>query len=153
MARRTTSGYKPPEGSAWLKNRLADLAEQIREVRAAVNALKRILLRDTGWVTITPAAGWSTSNLQYRVKNGICYFRGEFWGGADGTVVFTLPTEARPTSRLSHLCPRIVSTSTSLVVSLNIQTSGIATAVLYSGGTILSNSPGYSVGTMQFPVE
>ena len=58
-------------------------------------------VQDTGWVNITPNAGFTaTEGLGYRIKNGVVYLRGcvTRTGGAFTTTketVFTLPTAAR----------------------------------------------------------
>lgn len=108
---------------------------------------------DTGWQNITAASGWSSTGLQYKINGGMCVFRGEVWGGTDATTLFTMPVGARPVGRLSYIAPRIVTATVPPSLSINIQTTGVATGVVFTGGTVLTGSPGYSLGAFAYPVE
>lgn len=106
----------------------------------------------TAWTNITLASGWSGVSLAYRIKDGMCIFRGEFYGGVDQTTVFTLPTEATPPVRLSVPVTRYATGSVPPYGSVAISTTG-ATTFLLLGGTIPAVSPGFSMGAVTYPVE
>lgn len=106
---------------------------------------------DSDWQALAAASGWVNGGMQYKVKAGICYLRGEFYGGVDQTPVFTLPTGARPLARMSAFIARVVGSSVPPWGTLNIQTTGVATFVAVSGA-VVSASPGYGMGAISFPV-
>lgn len=109
--------------------------------------------KDTGWQALSPASGWTfVSNFGYRIKNEILYLRGEFYGGADGSTVFTLPAGARPTSRIAVPVTRVSNGTTDWRGNLVIQTTGVATYNNTGTPAILTGSPGYAVGNISFPV-
>lgn len=102
---------------------------------------------DTGWLDLTPASGWTGLQLAYRIENGDIKWRGEFYGGADLSTVFTMPSgPARPVNRLAFPVFRIASGGASPWGTVNIQTTGVATFINMSGGSVLTGSPGYSLG-------
>lgn len=108
---------------------------------------------DTGWIALSVAAGWSsTGGLSYRLQGNEVKFKGEFFGGADATTVFTLPTGFRPITRVADYVGRIVTSSNPPYGNLSIQTTGVATFSLL-GGSIPSSSPGFSMAQYRFPID
>lgn len=109
---------------------------------------------DTGWTGLTPAAGWTNSGfLGYRVKNGICYLRGEVYGGADLSTLFTLPAGARPAARMTAPTGRFATSSTPPVGVLAINTTGVVTLLMASGNSVPGAAPGLTLGAISFPVD
>lgn len=107
---------------------------------------------DTGWATLTTQNAWlETASLGYRIINDVCYLRGEIYAGATQTVVFTLPSGARPPTRTAAMIARYATTSTPPFGSLTINTTGEATFILL-GGTIPTGSPGLALRGISFPI-
>lgn len=78
---------------------------------------------DTGWIDLNLAAGWTATLAQYRIINGIVYFRGTPArpGGVVGTsyeVMAYLPVDPRP--RWSHVCITADGTGTTATTWRNI---------------------------------
>lgn len=112
-----------------------------------------LLTSDSGWQALSVASGWtSTSALSYRLRSNEVQFKGEFYGGADATTVFTLPTGFRPVTRLGAYVGRPVTSSNPPWGNLSIATSGVATFSIL-GGTIPASSPGFSMAQVSFPVD
>lgn len=89
-----------------------DSAELARD--AAQDIVDNADLSDTGWVDFTPSAGWTLPSTgvapQYRVKNGIAYFRGAVSSPSEGSGTkppLILPAETTPAGgpkpRRTHL--------------------------------------------------
>jgi hypothetical protein len=77
---------------------------------------KRVVLGDTGWVTITPNTGWTVGRaVMYRVVNGTVYLSGLLQAGAGAGTMFTLPAVARS----SHAYPIVFQIPTSSSTFVN----------------------------------
>lgn len=117
---------------------------------ACVDGVWRVVLQDTGWTDLEPAAGWSQSGLKWRRWNGEIFLQGEVWGGTNGTACFVMPEGARPEARLSRVIARPASpTAYTTVGNLSIQTNGVATYVTL-GGSIPETSPGVDVSSIRY---
>jgi hypothetical protein len=111
---------------------------------------------DTGWVNLPLAAGWnSSSSPGYRKIGKTVWFRGEVWTTATSTtdtnlLSTPLPAGFRPATRTRFL---IGSTGGSSgvqdqnVMSLNIGTDGVM-----SGASSRTSSPGFMLGSINYPV-
>lgn len=101
---------------------------------------------DSDWKNLTVQNAWAFASPAgaYRIRGDTCYLRGEFFGGANQTAVFTLPTEARPASRTAAMVARYATTSVPPFGTLAINTTGECTFNLL-GGTIPTASPGFTL--------
>lgn len=100
---------------------------------------------DTGWVSITPGAGWSSSALFVRRKNGVVFFSGEIWGGTLDVTILTLAPQFRPKSRVAVEVRRAVSGTA--VGKLNI---GVDGALEIRETNSASSSPGFSMAPVNY---
>ncbi len=105
---------------------------------------------DSDWKGLTTQNAWtSTGALAYRIRGEAVLLRGELMSGANQTVCFNLPTEARPPQRTAVMIARFATTSTPAYGTLAINTTGDCTFNLV-GGTIPTASPGLALFGIQF---
>lgn len=83
-------------------------SQAVTDVRGELeDLLDAATLSDTGWVSFTPSSGWTASTTyppQYRIKNGVVYFRGAV-SSPSGTG--TRPTLLLPAETFGQPRPRI----------------------------------------------
>jgi hypothetical protein len=81
---------------------------------------------DTGWVAIPFASGWAGGSMAYRIVQGICWVRinSTHASFTSGTLVCTLPPEARPGSAVFP-----TGSYNGVLISLNINPDGTITTV------------------------
>lgn len=111
---------------------------------------------DSGWVTLPLATGWAGSGSPaYRKLGKTVWFRGEVWTTATSTtdvnlLSTALPTGFRPTARTRFV---IGSTGgTSGVLDVNLMALTIGTDGVMSGASQRTGSPGYMLGSINYPV-
>lgn len=131
-----------------------DSAELARD--AAQDIVDNADLSDTGWVDFTPSTGWTlpTTGIapQYRVKNGIAYFRGAVSSPSGGTGTkppLILPEATAPAGgpkpRRTYLA---LATSPAIVQGLNL--GGV---LLLHSGDFCQESLHRGHGTVNCPGE
>lgn len=108
---------------------------------------------DPTWTALTALNGWTGVNtFGYRVRGDMAFLSGEIYGGANQTVAFTLPADARPVQRLAPTVARFATTSTPALGTLAINTNGDCTFNLLSG-TIPTASPGIALRGISYPLN
>lgn len=100
---------------------------------------------DTGWVSLNPGLGWSSSALFVRRLNGVVYFSGEIWGGTVGGTILTLDAKFRPKARVATELRRAVSGAA--VGKLNVGIDGTF-EILESNSA--AASPGFSMAPVNY---
>jgi len=102
----------------------------------AIGTRVTTLETDGGWLSLTPAAGFSvgaSGHARYRVKGGICYWSVYLaYGGTIGAAVnvVTFPVGARPTAQLAF-----PSSYSGVSTELTLATGGVLATVASTGAS------------------
>ena len=131
-----------PSGPKWQRYHTTDDLVFVRVYSAGAwgSWAQHSPVTDTGWVAIVPATGTASSDLAYRVLNGVCFLRGTVSLGSSVTTsavtLFTLPVGARPTGEVRFEAD-VYATSSNHGSGITITTAGVVAAYQHgtSGGT------------------